>query len=335
VIFFDPVAGLPDAYSAAKKQPLNWYFKRQLLKNGEEQPAPLADAARWIVASDAEAGRQLIQAPTAAQFRELPEAMLQVLGGYVVAIPSLWNSNRPVEMPNTEAGIERDLNWACDVYEALSVAGGAPAVAAAPRRAVAAASVADALMEPRSARAVAPVAAAPMEPAQAPPPRRAYKPRSALQIVAGLFGLLLLGGGLLGFFGVLALNAKAEGAKSWPTVEGRMVSAEVAERGGPQFSARVRYTYEVSGERYEGDKLTLATTEWLDDRAAIEAVVAQRQPGSPAKVYYNPKSPKEAVLEPRMADAGIGAFVMFVSAAMVLVSIALLYAGIRRAPLAA
>lgn len=338
VVFFDPVPSLPDAFSAAKKQPLNWYFKRQLLKNGEEAPTPLADAARWIVASDAEAGRQLIQAPTAAHFQAAPEALLQVLGGYVVAIPALWLANHPTEMPCTDSAIEQNLNWACEVYESLCPAGAGPAMPRRPQaagsRAAAGGAVGVALVEALAPARAQPLAAETRVVAPARP-TRTYKPRTALQIGAGLLGLCLAGMGSLGVLGLLALNAKAEGAKSWPTVEGRIVSAEVAERSGPEYSARIKYTYEVGSKRYNGDKATLVNIDWQADRAAVEAAVAARQPGAVAKVYYNPKSHEEAVLEPRITDGGLGAFVMGVSVAAVFVGLALVVVGIRRTPVAA
>lgn len=329
VVFLDPIESLPDVFWAGRKQPLNWYFKRQLQQNSVDGAAPSVEGGRWVVSSDPAQWRRSVQG-CAPLLQARPEAIVEALGGYVVVIPQTWNCNFPTEMPNDEATIEADLAWACDVYEAL---GGA----ASPLAATA---------EPPALERSTPLPAAASPTASAPPlperPSKAapsskparqakpVKPRSALQLVLGVAGMLLFGVGCVLLAGIAALGAKAKAAVDWPTVEGRTTAAEVQERGGPQYSARVRYQYEVGGQRFEGDKRTLATTEWLTDRAAIEAVVAKYQAGSPATVYYHPRDPRDAVLEPRLVDGGMGAFVSVASALFAAVGTLMMVFGFRR-----
>ena len=73
---------------------------------------------------------------------------------------------------------------------------------------------------------------------------------------------------------------------------------------GPQFSARVRYEYQVGGQRLEGSRIHFAQRNF---RLAANAdkVVIRYQPGSPVDVHYDPDDPAIAVLETTRGDAYI------------------------------
>lgn len=334
VLFLDPERSLPDLFSAGKKQPLNWYFKRQLQKNEIGEVTPLAGDGRWTVTSDSTRWAQGMPLRCEELLRGRPEAIVQVLGGYVVVIPQTWNTNLPKEMPHEAAELAENLAWACDVYESLrgepvstpvSRMNAASSPASAPRAdaaypaAAATARTAIELSTAQTERILAPsIPAAPSR-----------KPRSVLQVLLGVAGFLLFGIGGITLLGIMALAAKVRGAPDWPTVDGRVLSAEVKERAGPQYSASIRYQFDAAGQQYEGDKRTLTTTEWLDDRAAVEEVVA-RYKDQPFKVYYNPRNPSEATLEPRMPDSGVEACVSIFAGLFMVTGMGLMYVGIRR-----
>lgn len=324
VVFLDPVLALPDAFSAEKKQPLNWYFKRQLQKNEIADVKPLP-GDRWVVTSDPTQWAWSVQARPDALLQARPDTIVQVMGGHVVVITKTWNCNLPKEKPHEEAEIEQNLAWACQVYDSLrGTAAGGPA----PR--VATAAVTRTAPE-AGAAAVSPARAqqspAEMAPAFVRPP---VKPRTVLQIVLGVVGFLLFGVGCLFLLGLMILNSHVSGAAQWPTVEGRVVSAKVDERSGPSYSANIKYTFEVGGKRYEGDKRTLVATEWLDDRAEIDGAVAKYKVGEAVKVYHHPRNHHEACLEPRVTDNGMGTCVGVFSGLFAVIGMGLMYVGIRR-----
>ncbi|MEL6328199.1 MAG: DUF3592 domain-containing protein [Planctomycetota bacterium] len=86
--------------------------------------------------------------------------------------------------------------------------------------------------------------------------------------------LLLVLAGVVGWAGWRVTEVRA--TASWPTVQGRLIEAEVIEhhrarvpgRSGTsriEYEARARYTYEVDGQRYEGDRLR-ADTDHVEGR---------------------------------------------------------------------
>jgi hypothetical protein len=81
-----------------------------------------------------------------------------------------------------------------------------------------------------------------------------------------------------------------------------------ARDGRQEFEAFVTYRYHVNGLPYRGEGTRFGsgalspTSEW----AAAEAA-KRHPPGTPERVYYNPKRPEVSVLEP---GASFGTFVV-------------------------
>ncbi len=134
----------------------------------------------------------------------------------------------------------------------------------------------------------------------------------------GILGFVCLGVFLLIFIGagIYALNVyarekkKATTAQTWPSVNGRVVEAYVAEdvqvdSEGDQnrvFAPRVVYEYEVNGQTYQNNRLRLGIESFIGSRRKVEQELARFPVGSAVKVYYNPDNPAEAVLQPGVSS---------------------------------
>jgi hypothetical protein len=129
-----------------------------------------------------------------------------------------------------------------------------------------------------------------------------------------LFGgvFTVIGGGML-LWGILD-SIKAAESESWPTVQGAIVTSQVASStdsdGDTTYYADIVYSYRVSGTVYEGDRVVFGEGSTSDYDAMQE--VADRYPARrTVTVYYNPDDPADAVLEPGfnwwlMLPLGIG-----------------------------
>ena len=131
--------------------------------------------------------------------------------------------------------------------------------------------------------------------------------------VFGLVALLLIGIGWLG-------QRKAASSRSWPSVPGRVMTAEVETsaggEGGTVYRTLITYSYMVGGQQYQSNRRAFADTVSSGNRGSAERGAAQYPPGSAVPVYYNPANPQDAVLERRAASAGFmyglgGAFLVF------------------------
>jgi hypothetical protein len=89
--------------------------------------------------------------------------------------------------------------------------------------------------------------------------------------------------------------------RSWPTARGTVTSAAVyrpfwAIGGRQSYRTRIAYAYTVNGYRYTGKNIGIGL-EW-HDRAVAEQIVASYLPGTTVAVYYDPRRPAYAFLEP-------------------------------------
>lgn len=133
-------------------------------------------------------------------------------------------------------------------------------------------------------------------------------------------------------------RGQAVGGRAWASTEGEILTSRV-DLKGPHTSdedtdcvATVRYRYAVAGRTYEGERIRLGGRTSTTRRIAEQAV-AKYPTGQLVSVFYDPRHPKNAVLERknRTQPALYVFLVVFVAIATVLVvhSIAgkVLYAG--------
>jgi hypothetical protein len=120
-----------------------------------------------------------------------------------------------------------------------------------------------------------------------------------------------LNGWLLGtlFFGMIFgafLSGALRGWQSrrWPATTGTVLESWVCEGEGSSgdtpstlYEPVVRYSYEVNGEKRESRQIAFLAVRSTSE-AAAQKVVAKYPKGAKVTVYYHPKLPYLAVLEP-------------------------------------
>jgi hypothetical protein len=126
-------------------------------------------------------------------------------------------------------------------------------------------------------------------------------------------GLLILISPIVGYSVVTSIW-EGRASMDWPTTTGKMTQASLEERktnvtrGGVtevEISYRpvLQYRYEVAGKGYLGSRLGPVTV-YLKAKDEADAVVARYPVNADVKVYYDPQSAKDLVLEPGLTGGG-------------------------------
>jgi hypothetical protein len=113
-----------------------------------------------------------------------------------------------------------------------------------------------------------------------------------------------IGGGVFVILGSVFLALlftgtwQGKASLQWPTVEGEIVESFVSEEydEGRCYRPKIRYRYQVNDQEYTSE-LTTFKAYWLVRKTA-EKMVDRYPVGSRVQVHYNPRRPKQAVLEP-------------------------------------
>jgi hypothetical protein len=115
-------------------------------------------------------------------------------------------------------------------------------------------------------------------------------------IAAVLFVLVLLNAIFLGV--IFFMRRKMAAVNEWPTTMGTVMSSTIERRhsseGGWVDYPAVQYSYQVSGQPYQGTKIAPG----MDvGGTGAGKVVSRYAPGAQVMVFYNPQNPSDAVLE--------------------------------------
>ena len=112
--------------------------------------------------------------------------------------------------------------------------------------------------------------------------------------------LVVLGGG--GIIAGIWIILKAYASSKWPSCQGTITSSEVdmektARHRTETFTAKVAFEYQVRGKSYSASRISFFEYGSSNPDHATRRV-ARYPTGRSVRVYYNPKNPKTAVLEP-------------------------------------
>ncbi len=92
----------------------------------------------------------------------------------------------------------------------------------------------------------------------------------------------------------------------WPQAQGKVRSAKIVksrgEEGGTNYSAEIKYAYEVDGVEYESDRVHFGGGS-SSQQVATDMVFKYRI-GHDVSVYYDPDDPSIAVLDRKMTVLG-------------------------------
>ena len=97
----------------------------------------------------------------------------------------------------------------------------------------------------------------------------------------------------------IGLVRDARTCASWPSVEGRIVSAEpqvvAREKDRRTYAPNVTYTYQVGGRNYESSRLTLVPRNY-STLSSVQSVLAAYPAGNTVKVFHDPADAANCVL---------------------------------------
>lgn len=124
-----------------------------------------------------------------------------------------------------------------------------------------------------------------------------HRPEIQKAVVRWIFG-----GGFT-FLGLLFLVIGGfefqQGLKTndWPAAAGRLIASEVTDYPGTdyEYTVSVRYSYEIDGREFEGDRLRFGN-ETHNSWALAKDEQLLYPPGKEVQVYYDPKTPNRSVL---------------------------------------
>ncbi len=126
--------------------------------------------------------------------------------------------------------------------------------------------------------------------------------------MSGYFGAAFMGVlALILGFDVFRKFRTARNASSWPTVQGRILSAALEDGPfmgrpipGRTHRATIKYTYEVGGREWTSRRVFFGD-EFFEKGDGARDRVRKYEPDSSVDVFYNPDDPAQAVLEPATA----------------------------------
>ena len=125
-------------------------------------------------------------------------------------------------------------------------------------------------------------------------------------LIAGAIFLVL---GLAAFIGMQMAQSHIDRAQEWPSVDGEIVTSEIATVTGrfkygirTSVVADIGYVYSVNGQNYQGEHLRLLPMLHMKGEGTPEEIVARYPVGRSVEVYYDPGDPSSAVLIPTPGD---------------------------------
>lgn len=128
-------------------------------------------------------------------------------------------------------------------------------------------------------------------------------------------------------YALLKLRKRMAAGTIWPRAAGTIVASSatrsaVSRTGNETATVEVRYRYRVGNKEYESRRIRFGGQARTSALAADE-IVAKYPRGATIDVYYNPKSPAQAVLEPGNSGnvtALVALLVVFVAISAVLMA---------------
>lgn len=123
-------------------------------------------------------------------------------------------------------------------------------------------------------------------------------------VLMGLFGLIFA------IVGIVA-NRKAELSKSWPTVQGQVLTSTIVQHestdsdgaSSTSYEPLVEYRYSVIGSPLIGKKIAFGANQFTYNTA--QKIISRYPPGAAVQVHYNPEKPSQSVLETKASGGTV------------------------------
>jgi len=123
-------------------------------------------------------------------------------------------------------------------------------------------------------------------------------------------------------YGLWRSGRQVSAGRGWPRTAGKIIvskvshSAIVSSEERANSSVDLRYSYRVAGKDYEAARVRFGGRASLTSMAA-DAMAARYPQGASVDVYYDPKAPSRAVLEPGNSSNKTGLIVFLVVFSMI------------------
>ncbi|MFI5014415.1 MAG: DUF3592 domain-containing protein [Hyphomicrobiales bacterium] len=113
-----------------------------------------------------------------------------------------------------------------------------------------------------------------------------------------------------GVFAFVQMRKRLHESALWPTTAGTITSSAVTqeestsrddegrETTATKYRADIRFAYKVGGREFHSSQWKWGWTSLYADSMGAQAIVAAHPQGRSVRVYYDPKEPETAVLEP-------------------------------------
>lgn len=119
-----------------------------------------------------------------------------------------------------------------------------------------------------------------------------------------LFSLAFIGIGIALFSSAINMARKGRQSLSWPSTEGEIAHSAVlfqtesspSQGRNSTFKADIAYRYKVNGRSYSSAKI--AVLDLSSTMRSAQSLVDRYPDKSKIDVFYNPRDPSDAVLEP-------------------------------------
>lgn len=135
-------------------------------------------------------------------------------------------------------------------------------------------------------------------------------------VCGGLFALALGAIGVVLIVLYFKNKGKAKASESWPQAQGRVVATNIRvdemdsdDSSGIRYVPEVHFAYEVDGMSFEGKRLAFGSEPSFGLRKKAEQFLEPYPSGRVVTVFYNPESPREAVLTQKMRSMTAGLIV--------------------------
>ncbi len=117
----------------------------------------------------------------------------------------------------------------------------------------------------------------------------------------------------------------ARAAKSWPTVEGKILSCNLethARHDGSTYKTAIKYGYDVEGQHYEGDRIAFGYS-GSNDYKEHQQIFDRLSKAKTVLVRYNPLEIKTSVLSYGINSSNFFIFIFSVSWLLIVSGVAI------------
>ena len=112
------------------------------------------------------------------------------------------------------------------------------------------------------------------------------------------FGVIAIAIGAVLYSVQFRQGLRANASKKWPRASGTVIASVVEKSPGHwwRYRAALQYNYRVGGKNYESSRIFWGGNE--GGQKHMSSVVETYPAGGSVRVFYDPKNPAEAVLDP-------------------------------------